>query len=386
MFRRAQTLPNDMIALLAFLLVTSLMYYVLFLHRVRRGLGALNERGLHSAPEFVSIVVAARNEEANILTCLQSLLNQQYPSDKYEIIVVDDGSTDRTVEELSRFAREERALPVIVVSLKDGANVYGKPYAIARGLEKARGEIILCTDADCIVPQKWMASMVRRFEPDVAFVAGPVIERPQGSFFSRLSSLEFLGIITTAAGLIGNGTPIFCNGANIGYRKSIFTKVEGFGTDSATCDDETLLQRISVRSAGRIDFNADSDAVVETKSAKSIADFWSQRVRWASKKGHYEDPTILWRLVVLNLFFVFLLTTAIASLFDARLWPVALAAFLTKALVDYLTLKRGAVLMRQHVLLHQFAVAELLHVPYIVIAVSIAQLKSIGWKERTLER
>ena len=168
-----------------------------------------------------------------------------------------------------------------------------KPLAIAKGITQAAGEIILTTDADCIAPPRWIEIMVNHFEENVAFVAGPVAEQTSRNFFSKLEQLEFLGLITTAAGLIGSGRPIICNGANLAYRKSAFISVGGFGDNGSSNDDESLMNRMVHRNIGKIVFAPESDAVITTRSSNTITSFLRQRIRWANKRGHYEDKSIL---------------------------------------------------------------------------------------------
>jgi cellulose synthase/poly-beta-1,6-N-acetylglucosamine synthase-like glycosyltransferase len=372
--------------ILLILLLASFGYYLWFLLTVWRGLKRREPPRAGSAGVFVSVVVAARNEEENIRRCLESLLDQDFPKDAYEVIVVDDHSTDRTPEIANEIAGSEPRGRLAVMSLGDGAGSSGKPSAIGLGVRQARGDLILCTDADCIVPRGWMSSMARQFAPGVAFVAGPVLEAPSRFFLSRLQSLEFMGLITTTAGLIGARRPIICNGANIAYRKSAFQAVNGYGEGSGSCDDETLMQRIATRAVGGISFNKDSEAIVLTSTPRSIHEFWSQRTRWAAKRGRYENKAILLRLILLYAFFPILLAAAIASAFEPWLWVVVAASLVLKACADYITLREGARMLHQAVPPWHFLIAELLHVPYIASAGLIGQLGSICWKDRNLNR
>jgi len=372
--------------ILIILLLASLASYLSFLLTVWRGLGHLEAAPAAGGGGFVSVVLAARNEEENICRCLESLVDQNYPEDAYEVIVVDDHSTDRTAGLAREFAGRQPRARVFLVSLGDGADSSGKPSAIGHGVRQARGDLILCTDADCVVPRGWIDSMAKQFDPGIAFVAGPVLETPSHSLLSRLQSLEFLGLITTAAGLIGARRPIICNGANIAYRKSAFEAVDGYGSDTGSCDDETLMQRIATRAVGRIAFNKDPEATILTSTSRSIRDFWMQRMRWAAKRGRYEDKAILLRLVLLYSFFPILLAAALASLFEPRLWFFVVASFIVKACADYITLREGARMFHQVIPPWHFLIAELLHVPYIAFAGLIGQLGSIRWKERKLHR
>jgi cellulose synthase/poly-beta-1,6-N-acetylglucosamine synthase-like glycosyltransferase len=364
------------------LLLLFLIYYLTFLWDIRKGLSSLSHPRSDATP-MSSVIIAARNEEKNIERCLRSLIEQSYDSQKFEVIVVDDHSQDSTVKVAARFANSIANPQISVTSLVD---VSGKPAAIAHGISISKGDVILCSDADCIIPSQWIESMVSCIHPAVAFVAGPVLERPSGSMISRLQAIEYLSLTATAAGLIGFRKPIICSGASIAYRKSAFSIVNGYDDHSSSCDDETLMQRIVLRNAGEVVFNPDPSAIVTTETPSSLSAFWRQRTRWAAKKGRYEDASILRRLLLLYGFFLVLFAVGTVAFFvpDLRL-PVA-GVLLLKVVTDFLVLSRGARLFSQSLPFGQFLVAELFHVPYIAVAGLIGQFSSLRWKDRTLDR
>lgn len=370
-------------SIITVLAVSFLGYYLMFLWDVKRGLG-LTTRPFNSATPFVSVIVAARNEESHIERCLTSLIRQHYHRDKYEIIVVDDHSRDLTLVHAQTLAANPSSPRITVVTLADSSSEHGKPAAIARGVEISMGDVILCTDADCVVPPGWIDSMVGCFEPSVAFVAGPVFEQSTGSLLSRLQSLEFLSIIITAAGLIGSRKPIVCNGASIGYRRNAFLQVSGYGDLASSCDDETLMQRMLKRSIGRVIFNADPQAAVVTSTPSTVTEFWQQRTRWASKRGRYEDKNIIGRLIGLYCFFLVVFLLGLSALFAPSLRIPLLGIVLVKLLTEFFVLRAGARMLRQEIELRHFLIAELFHVPYIVFAALIGQIRSIRWKDREL--
>ena len=250
------------------LLIIFTIYYIYFITRVRIGLLSLRFAQSQSQLLIVSIVVAARNEEKSIEQCLQALLQQSYPAKKYEIIVVDDGSKDKTAAIVSSFTDRLPGVHLLSLPYDDNRETDRKSLALASGIAQANGEIILTTDADCIVPPRWIEIMVSHFQENVVFVAGPVAEQASTSFFSRLEQLEFLGLITTAAGLIGSGKPIICNGANLAYRKSAFIAVEGFGNMRSSNDDESLMNRMVQRNIGRVVFAPESRCGCHNKFIK----------------------------------------------------------------------------------------------------------------------
>jgi cellulose synthase/poly-beta-1,6-N-acetylglucosamine synthase-like glycosyltransferase len=376
-----------MISLTLGLLAIFTIHYVYFISRVRWGLLSLRSALPAKVQPVVTVIVAARDEEHSIGQCLQSLIQQTYPSSQYEIIIVDDGSTDMTASLVRSFSEHHENVHLLslpVVTEREGGR---KPLAIAIGISQAAGEIILTTDADCIAPPKWIERMVNHFEENVVFVAGPVAEQVSKNFFSQLEQLEFLGLITTGAGLIGSGRPIICNGANLAYLRSAFHSAGGFGESGSSNDDEFLMNRMLQRKIGKIVFAPESDAVIVTKSSNTTIDsFLRQRIRWANKRGRYEDKSILFTLVLLYLFFLSLMIAVLFIPFIQQLLLPVLFVFGFKVIVDYFTLRSGAKLFLQRVSMFHFLIAELLHVPYIVIAAAIGQLGSIQWRGRTIRR
>jgi len=368
------------------ILFLSSIYYIYFIMRVRIGLLSLQFAQSPKNNFRISIVVAARNEEENIERCLKSLVSQTYPADNYEVIIVDDGSTDKTSSLVKSYSERYDNISHVPLIYDSSQKIGRKPIALAKGIAQANGEIILITDADCIVPPRWIEIMVNHFEDGVVFVAGPVAESDSNTFFSKMEQLEFLGLITTAAGLIGIGRPIICNGANLAYRKDAFAAVDGFNAESSSNDDEFLMNKMAYRKIGKIVFAPEADAVVTTRSSNTLSTFFRQRIRWANKRGHYEDQSILFTLVGLYIFFASFLFTIIYMFREPLLlWPL-LITFCGKLLVDYSALRSGARLFRQHIPIIHFLVAEFLHVPYIVIAAAIGQVAATNWKGRIIQR
>jgi cellulose synthase/poly-beta-1,6-N-acetylglucosamine synthase-like glycosyltransferase len=361
-------------------------FYVIFITRVRIGLYALRSSRPASERPRVSVVIAARNEEHNIGRCLQSLVQQTYPPGSYEIIIVDDGSTDGTASIVRSYSNRYSNVRSLALSADRAEGQSRKPQAIEKGIESSKGEVIFTTDADCLVPPRWIEIVSKYFSDDVVFVAGPVVERVERSFFSRLEGLEFLGLVTTAAGLIGSGRPIICNGANIAYRKKAFAAVGGFTGNSSSNDDESLMNKMVHRKIGRVAFASDPGGVVVTSSSNTVHSFFRQRLRWANKRGHYEEKSVMITLTALYLFFLSVAMVAALIPREPRLILPLSVVLLGKAIVDFFTLRSGARLFGQRIPLFHFFVAELLHVPYIVVTAAVGQFISMHWKGRTVRR
>lgn len=348
--------------------------YAVFLCAVFLGLSRLRAGRTSGNRPFVTILVAARNEERFLGACLESLAVQTYPRDSHEIIIIDDGSNDGTPEVIGRHSAT--TANVRSLRIERGGS---KPTALTRGVEAARGEIILTTDADCVVRPTWVSSMISRFNDRTVFVAGPVVEQKRSGILAGLSRLEFLGLIGVAAGLIGIRVPVFCNGANLAFRRSAFLAVGGYG-EGQWSDDEALLQRLHGAYPDGITYAAEDAAIVATEPPGSVVQFWRQRVRWSSKRRVYERKRILFIPIVLYCYFaVLLLAVAIAAVHPILL-PLVTTVLAFKVICELAVLVRTSTLFRQEISWRHLLIAEVLHVPYIVLAAFQGQTGLFRWK------
>ena len=215
----------ESILLIVFILL--LLHYLIFLSLVYAGLSKLQPNTLNKIPEeFVSVIIPFRNESENILNSLNSIEDQDYPLEKFEVIYVNDSSTDNSVEILEK-NKSKKNIKIISVPDEFSVNAH-KKRAIRYGIEHSVGEIIVTTDADCIHDRKWLTSLLQNLDDETAFVSGPVEFADDGKFFSKIQKIEFAGLVLTGAGLIGAGKPTICNAANIAYKRKIYEEVGGF--------------------------------------------------------------------------------------------------------------------------------------------------------------
>ncbi|MBE0557135.1 MAG: glycosyltransferase, partial [Proteobacteria bacterium] len=248
----------------------------------------------------------------------------------------------------------------------------------------AQGTIILTTDADCVLPPRWVETMAGAFDDDTAMVVGPVVEESGKSLLSKISQVEFLGIVTTAGGLIGNNEPIICNGANLAFRKASFQKAGGYGHKNNFVDDEVLMQRIAYRKIGRVQFCSARQAVVVTKPVETLEEFWHQRIRWAAKRGTYESKRVFVTLSLIYISFLAFLATIILTVTFPPFELFGGLLLAAKIIAEYQVLFTGSSLFGQQVSFPVFLVAEVLHIPFVVLAGAAGQFLPKRWKGRNL--
>ena len=227
----------------------------------------------------VSIVVAARNEENNILSCMESLDRLIYPEGKLEVILINDNSTDSTLEKIEKFIEGKPRFKCITTKKIIG-NLKGKTNALANGLELAKGEIILTTDADCNVSPIWAKSIASYYQKDVAMVCGYTSQESYNAF-SGMQSLDFLYLLTVAGGAMNFNVPLSCIGNNMSYRKSVYDEIGGYEKiPFSVTEDFKLLKTIFNLKKYKIIYPLESEAHVISKPCENLNQLYWQRSRW----------------------------------------------------------------------------------------------------------
>ena len=336
----------------------------------------------------ISVIIPARNEEANIEACLRSVITQSYPKDLFEVIVVDDFSTDKTAEIIRSFGGKN----VSLLSLKDftkqgGLNSY-KKKAIEIAISKAKGELIVTTDADCIVQKKWLEIIALFYEKHhPAFIAAPVAYHGENNFLKIFQSLDFMTLQGITGASVYKKFHSMCNGANLAYEKKVFLEVDGFtGIDNiASGDDMLLMHKIFNHYPDKVLFLKSPDAVVQTKPADSPKEFLNQRIRWASKADKYTDKKITGVLLLVYLFNVWILLLGVLSFFYPYLLFWFIGVLGAKTIVELFFLFPVAKFFKKEKLLLWFPVAQPFHILYTIVAGWLGKFGSYKWKERKVK-
>lgn len=234
-----------------------------------------------------TIVVPFRNEADNLPVLLQSISKMNYPTDLFEVILVDDES-----EEVFSFQ-------YLVFSLRIIKNIRTsnspKKDAISTAVPFVKTEWIITTDADCVVPENWLLSLDNYIQThQVAMIAGAVTYECSNSFLHHFQQLDLASLQGATIGSFGIGKGFMCNGANFAYTKSLFEALNGFGGNDtiASGDDVFLLQKaMQSRSFGdkKVHYLKSKNTIVTTKPLDNWKSLFYQRVRWASKTGSYQS-------------------------------------------------------------------------------------------------
>lgn len=236
----------------------------------------------------ISVIVAAHNEEKNIAACLSSLVNQDYPDDRYEIIIVNDRSTDATGSILKNFEAQYFNLRVVEIT-KTAQNYSPKKYALDQGIKHSSTEILFFTDADCTAESRWLSTMIKYFSDDVGVVMGfsPVMK--SGGLLNVMSRLETFRTAAIMFGFTGNDNSYMSVGRNWAYRKQAYRDAGEMQTVKSIVsgDDDLLLQQIVHNTRWKVRACLDKGSFVWTRSTSNIGSYIRQKMRHFSASVHY---------------------------------------------------------------------------------------------------
>jgi len=335
----------------------------------------------------VTVIIAARNEQDTIPHILSDLTQQSYPFDLFEVIVVNDHSTDDTEKVITKFSQQHPNIKLY--SVDDIPENYSpKKYAIQCAVEQAQGEIILATDADCRVGPDWIASMVSYFEPHIGFVIGFSQFGKKGekqNFIGHYQAFDFIELMSAAAATTNLGVPLAASGQNLGYRKSAFTQVGGYSrvAGRVSGDDVLLLQLVRKYTDYKIVFASDARAYASSSPQPTVSAFINQRKRWASNGSIQIKLNFVFflYLVIVFLFNLSLFLGLLGGVLAGDLYPF-ISCMLIRAVFEFVLGVVGTAYFNRKDLLRYFFPWFVSQIPYILWTGAMGSLGKFNWKER----
>jgi len=359
-----------------------IILYMLILAKLSSGLMELPFPEKPSGKESVSIVIALHNEEENVPDLLESLAGLKFGGRRWEVIFVDDRSSDRTGALLREACAGNTHYELITV--RETPEGWGpKKYAVTQAVNQASGQIILLTDADGRPGPDWVQSMLSFFRPEVGMVLGYAPYRTdsgRGSFLKRILRLEYFSHAAVAAAGTGLNTPPTCVGTNLAYRKVLFTDLNGYGKYRHTVsgDDDLLLSRVRKESKWKVAYGYGLEAQVFNEAPRSWRKFYHQRLRFASKGFKYPVSMTL-ALMAYYLFNASFLVMLAGLLFYPVYWKVALLFLLFKTGGETRFLKNAGQFLGEKVSGWLVMAASPMHILYVVYFGAAAQFLSWKW-------
>jgi len=367
--------------MLELILGTIFLIYILFIGQLIYG---FNRMKRFSKKEFTpktsfTIVVPFRNEKENLPNLLHSISLLHYPKELVEVILVDDES-----EEVFSVQHSVFSLKVIKNIRKSNSP---KKDAIETAIEIAKNDLIITTDADCLVQKNWLTIYDQYIqENEVEMVASGVCYVPKKDFLSAFQNLDFLSLQGATIGSFGINQPFMCNSANFAYSKQFFKELNGFqGIETiASGDDVFLLQKAVSVAPEKVGFLLAKESIVATKPVATWSELFQQRVRWASKSTGYSSVYgKLLALVVFggNLGWIVSFLLWLIGFLDQNIFMLFVAL---KFLIDFILIYKTASFFDSKL---QYILASSLLYPFFSVSVAVYSLfGKYSWKGRNFKK
>lgn len=272
------------------LLIIQYIYYFGVYNRIHTHNIAAKKGDVHFTHDEppLSIIICAHNESENLRKNLPSILEQDYP--QFEVIVINDGSTDETEQVLSVF---EEKYPHLYHSFTPDSARYisRKKLALTLGIKASKYEWLVFTEVNCYpVNNQWLRLMARNFTPHTQVVLGySGYERGKGwlhkrvSFDSLFTSLRYLGLALA-------GKPYMGLGRNLAYRKELFFNAKGFSTylNMQRGEDDLFINQVAHKDNTRVE--TDIDATIRMQPVECYKDWKEEKVSYMATARFHRGP------------------------------------------------------------------------------------------------
>lgn len=301
-----------------------IVYWLIIFFTKKEDFTVKEEKKIHlSRFPFVSILVPAFNEEDTIIAVLENILKMDYPKNKFEIIVINDGSTDQTKEKVKKFIKRNKIFKIKLINQEN----QGKAQSLNNALKTARGEFFACLDADSFVEHKTLKKMLKMYEEEgkgLAIATPAMKVKAPKTFLQKVQWLEYL-VSLFIARLMSHLDCIFvAPGPFSLYRTRIIKKLGGFDRGNITEDQEIAYRAQKYHYKIKQCYNG----YVYTIAPKNLSELYKQRNRWLKgtflnilkyKKmiwnKKYGDFGIMQMSINIIIFFVSLVTIFFFSLY-----------------------------------------------------------------------
>ena len=366
------------IILLALTVYYCLSVFYLFLGLFRLPPCNNNEKKYH----FITVIIAAHNEEKHLAECLQCIAGQDYPKEKYEVIVADDRSTDNTPRIIGKYCRENKNFKSVRVDISE--KYIPKKTALINGLDIAEGEIIASTDADCTQPVTWLSSLNACFRDDTGLVIGHTVYHKPYSIWKGIDALDYFSHRALGAAFIGVGSAYTSTASNFAYRKELFDinrdELNKLGIRPA--EDNYFVHCAHTKTKQKIAMATQPQSFVTTNGAADFRDFMNQRFRWSGYGGNITTTGVKLFFIPAILYYLLILVALVGSIFNTALFTMLILSLLCKVVFDFLFMLKATMVFTSRYLLKYFLPLSFIHLLLVPVIVIKGNLFSFEWKGR----
>jgi len=367
------------------LIITAATYlgYIVFFFRGWRKLKP-HQVNLSEYP-FLSVVVAARNEEKVIKETLLSLARQNYPRDCYEIVVVNDRSTDAT----GRIIREmQQLIPNLrSITITDRQeNISPKKWALIEAVKTINSNYILTTDADCLHDENWLASYAALIGDNLGIATGLTVfhlEKYMNNFertWQGMQNIEYISEQLVAAGAIGHNVGFTANGNNMLFNRQLYEKYEQEAIQKQVISgDDFFIIQTAQKYRFRLRFSLNPATIVHTPPQRTLKDLLNQRARWSSKISRASSPVVLFAANTFIYYFGLTLYPLLL-IFMPQYWAIFPLLYGIKIVADTTYVSYGYKKLGLKLSAIDYILLQLVHAPFIILCAIIGILFGFNWK------
>jgi len=360
------------------------MYFFLILLFII-GFDRVKEPTENQSPQtHFSVIIPFRNEANRLPHLLVSITTLEYRKDFFEIILVDDDSTDGSVQLINNFCTDNPDIDIKLLKNIRSSNS-PKKDAISIAIPKAKYDWIISTDADCILPPLWLVifnTSIVTNEPNM--LVAPVSFKSNSSFLTQFQLIDFLSMQGATIGGFGMRQPFMANGANLAYKKDLFLTLNGFEDNNfiASGDDVFLLENFIAHDKTKVLFLKNIEALVTTFPTNTWAELIQQRKRWAAKATHFKNPFAKGIGMVVFLANFIIVFSFIMGFFNLQfLWLL-----IPKAVIDTILIYKTAHLYQEQLKPISYLKTVVFYSFFTIFIAITSMFGSFKWKGRSFKK
>ncbi len=331
-----------------------------------------------SQTHAVSVIICAKNEEANLAKNLPHLLAQKYRT-THEVIVVEDNSFDESKYILEEYRKKFKQLRVVELK-QESMFVAGKKYPLSAGIKNAKHEVLLLTDADCKpASERWIEKMQEGYRNDVEIVLGYGAYCKKRGFLNKLVRWETFHTALQYLSYERAGFAYMGVGRNLSYKKSVFVRHKGFSFHNqiASGDDDLFINKAATSNNTAIVI--DKDAFTLSEPANTFKEWVKQKSRHYTT-GRYYKPSLKLLLGLYSLSHFLFYPLFIASVITFK-WQIVLTLFTFKMLVQLVIYYRTMKKLNELDLFKWSLVLDIwMFFYYLIFSLSLFKKPSKNWK------
>lgn len=335
------------------------------------------ETNLHQ--QKFSIVIPFRNEQENLDALLESIHRLNYPTNYFEILLINDESTDNSVHIVQKWQNQISNLTLLQ---NKRISLSPKKDAIQVGIKASKFDWILTTDADCMVPENWLSAYNTIIQNQQSlFVAGPIKLKTNNTLVQQYQKLDCLSLLGATLGSFGIGKPIMCNAANMGFEKQAYLSINNASQKNITSGDDVFtLENFVKKHHQQTHYLNTPEALVTTHAENNWRQVIAQRIRWAAKSTHYKSVfTKFVGLIILLIQINIILGLFLKPITFSFIW-------LLKMVFDYILIVITSEKTDQKVSVFYFFITSTLY-PFLNTYIGIRALfGGYTWKNRVFKK